>query len=82
VLNKDYVFAVSSIGQDRYPETTGKFYVINASWAIIRPWLDEVTAAKIEIVRGRHKEMLLKQIPKENLPKAFGGEGALLEVVR
>ena len=77
---KDYVSAAASIGQDRYPETMGKFYIINASWAfsavwaIIRPWLDEVTAAKVEIVGGGYKEALLKQIPKENLPKEFGGE--------
>lgn len=79
---KDYISAAASIGQDRYPETMGKFYIINASWAfsaiwaMIRPWLDEVTAAKIQIVGGGYKEMLLKQIPKENLPKEFGGECA------
>ena len=77
---KDYIFAAASIGQLRYPETMGKFYIINASWAfsaiwaMIRPWLDEITAAKIEIVGGGYKEVLLKQIPKENLPKEFGGE--------
>lgn len=77
---KDYVSAAASIGQLRYPETMGKFYIINASWAfsaiwaIIKPWLDEATAAKVEIVGKRYKEVLLKEIPKENLPKAFGGE--------
>jgi hypothetical protein len=77
---KDYISAAASIGQDRYPETMGTFYIINASWAfsaiwaMIRPWLDEVTAAKIQIVGAGYKELLLKQIPKENLPKWFGGE--------
>ena len=81
---KDYVFAASSIGQERYPETMGKYYIINASWAfsavwaVIRPWLDEETAAKVEILGGEYKEVLLKQIPKENLPKAFGGECACI----
>ena len=57
----------------------GKFYIINAPWAfsavwaIIRPWLDEVTVAKIEILGGSYKDVLLQQIPTENLPKEFGG---------
>ena len=77
---KDYISAAASIGQLRYPDTMGKFFIINASWAfsaiwaMIRPWLDEVTASKVEIVGGGYKEVLLKQIPKENLPKEFGGE--------
>ncbi|PPQ81318.1 hypothetical protein CVT26_014433 [Gymnopilus dilepis] len=77
---KDYVFAASSIGQDRYPETMGKFYIINAPWAfsavwgVIKPWLDEVTVKKINILGSGYKEELLKQIPEENLPKEFGGK--------
>ena len=57
----------------------GKFYIINAPWAfsvvwaIVRPWLDEVTVAKIEILGASYKDALLQQIPKENLPKEFGG---------
>ncbi|KAF9040709.1 CRAL-TRIO domain-containing protein [Panaeolus papilionaceus] len=76
---KDYVMAASSIGQDRYPETMGKFYIINAPWAfttvwaVIKPWLDEVTVKKIEILGSGYKDTLLKQIPAQNLPKEFGG---------
>ena len=76
---KDYVSAASSIGQDRYPETMGKFYIINAPWAfsavwtVIKPWLDEVTVKKIDILGGSYKDTLLKQIPAQNLPKEFGG---------
>ena len=76
---KDYVLEASSIGQNRYPEIMGKFYIINAPWAfsavwaIIKPWLDEVTVGKIEIIGGTYKEKLLSQIPAENLPKDFGG---------
>ncbi|TFY62327.1 hypothetical protein EVG20_g6749 [Dentipellis fragilis] len=76
---KDYVSAASSIGQDRYPETMGKFYIINAPWAfsavwtIIKPWLDEATVAKIDIIGSSYKDKLLEQIPRENLPKEFGG---------
>lgn len=77
---KDYVFQAAQIGQDRYPECMGKFYIINAPWAftsvwsIIKPWLDEVTVAKIDIVGGGGvKEKLLSQIPAGNLPVEFGG---------
>jgi hypothetical protein len=76
---RDYVMQASSIGQDRYPECMGKFYIINAPWAfsavwaIIRPWLDEVTVSKIDILGSGYKEKLLAQIPAENLPKEFGG---------
>lgn len=76
---KDYVMAASSIGQDRYPETMGKFYIINAPWAFstvwsfVKPWLDEVTVAKIDILGSGYKDKLLAQISPENLPKEFGG---------
>ncbi|KAF4574527.1 hypothetical protein EYR36_005871 [Pleurotus pulmonarius] len=77
---KDYVMQASSVGQDRYPETMGKFYVINAPWAftavwsIIKGWLDEVTVAKISILGTSYQPDLLKQIPAENLPEEFGGK--------
>ncbi|KAI0368472.1 hypothetical protein BV20DRAFT_969298 [Pilatotrama ljubarskyi] len=76
---KDYVMAAASIGQDRYPETMGKFFIINAPWAFstvwtfIKPWLDEATVAKIDILGSNYKDKLLAQIPAENLPKEFGG---------
>ncbi|KAJ7617012.1 CRAL-TRIO domain-containing protein [Mycena rosella] len=66
-LGGDYVFATTSIGQNMYPECMGAFYIINAPWAFtaiwaaIRPWLDEVTAAKVQIIE------------EDSLPKDFGG---------
>jgi len=77
---KDYVSQASSIGQDRYPECMGKFYVINAPfgfstvWNVIKLWLDEVTVAKISILSSSEtKKALLAQIPAENLPEDLGG---------
>ncbi|KAG5645791.1 hypothetical protein DXG03_005328 [Asterophora parasitica] len=76
---KNYVMQAASIGQDRYPECMGKFYIINAPWAfsavwaVIKPWLDEVTVSKVDILGSGYKSTLLKQIPSENLPKEFGG---------
>lgn len=58
----------------------GKFYIINAPWTfsvvwnVIKPWLDEVTVSKIDILGSAvFKDALLKQIPAENLPEEFGG---------
>ncbi|KAL6304049.1 CRAL-TRIO domain-containing protein [Sparassis latifolia] len=76
---KDYLMSAASIGQDRYPETMGKFYIINAPWAFstvwtfIKPWLDEVTVNKISIIGAAYQDKLLAQIPAENLPREFGG---------
>jgi len=70
----------SSISQDRYPESMGKFYIINAPWAfsavwsVIKRWLDEVTVSKIDILGTAYKDVLLKQISPENLPEEFGGQ--------
>ncbi len=79
VAVKDYVKQASAIGQNRYPECMGKFYIINAPWAFstvwrfIKPWLDEVTVSKVDIIGSDYKAKLLAQIPKESLPKEFGG---------
>jgi len=76
---KALVNEASKVGQDRYPETMGKFYIINAPWAftvvwnLIKGWLDAVTVAKIKILGSNYKDALLQQIPAANLPKAFGG---------
>jgi hypothetical protein len=77
---KDYVFAAAKIGQDQYPECMGKFYIINAPfmfstvWSLIKPWLDEVTVAKIDILGSNYIEVLRTQIPEENLPASLGGK--------
>lgn len=76
---KDYVSRASTISSDRYPETMGKFYIINAPWAfsavwsVVKPWLDPVTVAKINILGSSYKDELFKQIPRENLPQQLGG---------
>jgi len=76
---KNYVSQTASIGQNYYPECMGKFYIINAPylfsgvWTLIKPWLDEVTVAKINILGSDYKKTLLAQIPVENLPTDLGG---------
>ena len=74
-----YVKQASAMSQNYYPERLGKFYLINAPWgfssvfSVVKGFLDPVTVAKIHVLgTGYHKE-LLAQVPKENIPKAFGG---------
>jgi len=74
-----YLTRATDIGQNRYPETMGKFYIINAPrffptvWSAIKLFLDEVTVSKIAILGSDYQAKLLEQIPAENLPKEFGG---------
>ncbi|ODV58971.1 phosphatidylinositol/phosphatidylcholine transfer protein SEC14 ASCRUDRAFT_38263 [Ascoidea rubescens DSM 1968] len=78
-----YVREASKIGQDYYPETMGKFYLINAPFGfatvfnIFKPFLDPVTVNKIFILGRTYQTELLKQIPIENLPEKFGGKSTV-----
>ncbi len=56
-MNYEVVKILISILQTNYPETLEKVYVdspliFSACWAIIRPWLDPVTQAKVSFVRS------------------------------
>jgi hypothetical protein len=74
-----YVKQASAISQDHYPERLGKLYLINAPWgfsgvwSVVKGFLDPVTVNKIHILGASYQAELLAQVPKENLPKEFGG---------
>ncbi|KAL8713945.1 MAG: hypothetical protein Q9220_002091 [cf. Caloplaca sp. 1 TL-2023] len=74
-----YVKQASAISQNYYPERLGKMYLINAPWgfagvfSVIKGFLDPVTVGKIHVLGSGYQSELLGQVPKENLPKAFGG---------
>jgi hypothetical protein len=76
----DFVKLASSIGQNYYPESMGKMFIVNAPllfsgvWAMMRPWIDEKTRAKIEIIGSKFEAKLLEIIPAENLPDFLGGK--------
>ncbi|ESK95408.1 sec14 cytosolic factor [Moniliophthora roreri MCA 2997] len=76
---KDYVMSAAAVGQDRYPETMGKFFIVNAPWTfstvwmLVKPWLDEVTVRKIDISRDANTAKLLESIDADCLPKDLGG---------
>lgn len=80
-----YVKQASSISQDHYPERLGKLYLINAPWGfssvfgVVKAWLDPVTVSKIHVLGSGYEKELLAQVPKENLPKLFGGNCACEE---
>jgi len=77
---RGYVSDASKVGQDRYPERMGKFYLINAPWgfstiwSVIKGWLDPVTQEKIKIIGSGYQGDLLANIDAENLPVDLGGQ--------
>jgi len=74
-----YVKQASAISQNYYPERLGKLYLINAPWgfasvfSVIKGFLDPVTVNKIHVLGSGYLPEVLGQVPKENLPKIFGG---------
>jgi hypothetical protein len=60
-----------NILQGNYPDTLGKLLIVDspmifsACWAIIRPWLDPVTASKVQFIRRSQLEDFIdpSQIP-------------------
>lgn len=74
-----YVKQASAISQNYYPERLGKLYLINAPWgfssvfSVVKGFLDPVTVSKIHVLGSGYQSELLGQVPKENLPKIFGG---------
>ncbi|MCJ1325546.1 cytosolic factor, phosphatidylinositol/phosphatidylcholine transfer protein [Thelotrema lepadinum] len=74
-----YLQNASGVSQNYYPERLGKLYVINAPWgfatvfSVIKGFLDPVTVKKIHVLGSGYEKELHAQIPKENLPKRFGG---------
>ena len=75
-----YVKQASAISQNYYPERLGKLYLINAPWGfssvfgVVKGFLDPVTVNKIHVLGANYHAELLGQVPKENLPKMFGGD--------
>ncbi len=74
-----YIKQASAISQNYYPERLGKLYLINAPWgfsgvfSVVKGFLDPVTVEKIHVLGSGYEKELLGQVPKENLPKLFGG---------
>ena len=78
-----YINRLVKIAQDHYPERLRTVLLLNtpmlfrASWALIKPWLDAKTAAKVHFIRGQ--KALLKSMDdvhfkRDLLPKTLGGD--------
>ncbi|CAO1615121.1 unnamed protein product [Parajaminaea phylloscopi] len=73
-----YVQQASKIGQDYYPETMGKLFVLhppwlfNTVWSVIKGYLDPATVEKIHILTD--EKQLLEHIEADNLPTLVGGK--------
>lgn len=73
-----YVQQASKIGQDYYPETMGKLFVLNPPWlfntvwSVIKGYLDPATVEKIHILTD--EKQLLEHVSPENLPTLVGGK--------
>ena len=75
-----YPETMGKCARPRLARPDAAVYVINAPWAFttvwsfVKPWLDEVTVRKINIVAHHDvKSTLLSQIDAASLPKQFGG---------
>lgn len=63
-----FVNIASKMCQDSYPEILGQMFIINTPmlfsgvWAIVKPWLDDKTKAKIKILGSNYKKTLLEYV--------------------
>ena len=81
-LNSDFRSMMSRIvemDQEMYPETLGKILVCNASFifpaifSVVKPWLDPMTAAKINVKGSDFKDFLDENVGLDNLPSNYHG---------
>jgi len=62
-----------------YPERLHVLYVINAPilfhvlWAIVAPWIDNVTKSKFRILGKNYPQILKENIPENMIPEEYGG---------
>ena len=77
-----YIVAMVGIDKEHYPETLGRMVFINVpsffsiGFALIKPFLDERTVRKIDILSGpgEWKPRLVELCGAENLPVEYGGQ--------
>ncbi|KAF0685026.1 Aste57867_23055 [Aphanomyces stellatus] len=75
----DFIKQTSAIGQDHYPDTLNRVFVVNApfffftTWKIIEVFLNPTTRKKIQFLGSGFKKELVKHIDPSQLPKWLGG---------
>jgi len=77
--SREFVKIAIKIGQDNYPEVMFKTFIVNApllfkgAWAVIQPFIDEKTRAKISILGSKFHKDLFKHVDPDNVPQILGG---------
>jgi hypothetical protein len=75
----DYVRRVLALDQAYYPERLETIYLVNAPWyfaaiySLISPFLDPVTAKKVQIIGTDFLPTLREQIDDSMIPQTMGG---------
>lgn len=75
-----YFRKMLEIDQNYYPERLHRLYLINAPWfftaiyALVSPWIDPVTAQKIQIIGSDFLPALRESFDDENIPVDLGGK--------
>eukprot|EP00466_Bigelowiella_natans_P009741 jgi/Bigna1/137800/aug1.41_g12508 len=77
-----FLYRISKIDSDHFPERLGRLIVVNApyvlsvAWKVIRGWLDPKTQQKIQIVRGpeEYEPVLKGLIDEAELCEEYGGK--------
>jgi len=70
---------ITKMDEDNFPEGLKKLFIINAPgvftflWAIFRPWLNENTLSKIEILGDDYKDTLFRELGEDVVPQMFQG---------
>ena len=82
-----YIRRLIDIAQNQYPERLRRVVMVNApflfraSWVVIKPWMDQVTAEKVVFVAGMEEiseQFKSLSVSTDILPAKFGGKGGLL----
>ena len=81
------VQGIAKIDQVQYPETLGRFFIINTPyvfpivWSGVKLFLDPIVVSKIEIFgcdESVWKKRLIEFIGEDNLPLNYGGKCSIL----
>eukprot|EP00164_Ancoracysta_twista_P005003 GFYU01006813.1.p1 GENE.GFYU01006813.1~~GFYU01006813.1.p1 ORF type:complete len:194 (-),score=46.50 GFYU01006813.1:148-654(-) len=76
-----FLKTMAEVDGTHYPERLGKVLVVNSpsglaiAWRIVRTWLDPITKAKVDIVKGRDQflPILLEMMDEDQIPVEYGG---------
>jgi len=78
--NMQMIYSAVTILQQYYPERLSKAllvntpWIFNATWAIIKGWLNPRTASKVCFIGQEDTKTLFEYIDKDVLEKKYGGD--------